>query len=49
MILKDHDDFVAILKGRDQIPRPFYAIYVDLYENICFLATNLLYLHTKRL
>ena len=25
------------------------AFYVDLYENICFLTTNLLYLHTKRL
>jgi len=35
------------LKGRNQIPRPFYAFYVDLCENICFLATNLLYLQTR--
>lgn len=39
--------FIAILKGRNQIPRPFYAFYVDLCENICFLATNLLYLQTR--
>lgn len=37
------------MKGRDMIPHPILAFYVDLYENICFLATNLLYLHTKHL
>ena len=36
-----------MLKGRDLIPRPILAFYVDLYENICFLATYLLYLHAE--
>lgn len=41
--------FCPILKGRDYFLVLFMCFYVDLYENVCFITTFLLYSHTKRL
>ena len=41
--------FCPILKGQDYFLVLFMCFYVDLYENVCFITTFLLYLHTKRL